>query len=364
MRKSLPFFAVILTSLFLQSLFLVTPAQAAQYCLGGGKPQAGQGGSQGDRCFPDQVISGIGDTVCCRIPDGNSQGSLFCDTGKGNSTYGTCQPATLKEGNNGCKEDKDCDQTKDLRCDVPTKKCVPNNCSKTAGTECKDAYGCCASANLQCSFPLNDKSQKGTCQSTKCSEENGPCGTAGGTCCTGKNLACVNNKCVGPSSTGGACKGENLDCTSNEQCCPNLGLICDLNRQVNQTGTPKCVKKTDIATPVPSMPPPPSPPCTQGKWVNGQCTSFLTALGELKTDPTGFTQRVFAILLSFSGGIALLLIMRAGYVLMTSQGKPQQIQEGRDQLIAAIVGLLFLIFSFVLLEVIGYDILRVPGFGK
>ncbi len=46
---------------------------------------------------------------------------------------------------------------------------------------------------------------------------------------------------------------------------------------------------------------------------------------------------------------------------MTSQGKPETLQQGRDQLIAAIVGLLFLIFSFVLLQTIGVDILKLPG---
>lgn len=116
-------------------------------------------------------------------------------------------------------------------------------------------------------------------------------------------------------------------------------------------------------SPPPSDPPsPPSPPCIQGGWANGQCKGLTTALGNLQTNPGEFITRVFAILLSFSGGIALLLIIRAGYVLMTSQGKPDQVQSGRDQLIAAVVGLAFLIFSLVILQVIGLDILHIPGF--
>lgn len=112
----------------------------------------------------------------------------------------------------------------------------------------------------------------------------------------------------------------------------------------------------------PTVPPPPSPPCTEGQWQDGKCASLITAFGELQTDPSGFVTRLFAILLSFSGGIALLLIIKAGYQMMTSQGKPEQLQAGRDQLIAAVVGLVFLIFSLVLLQVIGYDILRIPEF--
>jgi type IV secretion system pilin len=110
------------------------------------------------------------------------------------------------------------------------------------------------------------------------------------------------------------------------------------------------------------LPPPPSPPCK--RWVNGQCQTVGTAVGDLATDPAGFIRALFAVLLSVSGGLALLLIIRAGYQMMTSQGKPEQINQARDQLVAAIVGLAFLIFSFVLLQVIGYDILRIPGFGQ
>jgi hypothetical protein len=47
---------------------------------------------------------------------------------------------------------------------------------------------------------------------------------------------------------------------------------------------------------------------------------------------------------------------------MVSQGNPEKIQAAREQLTAAIVGLMFVVFSLVILQVIGYDILRLPGF--
>jgi hypothetical protein len=111
----------------------------------------------------------------------------------------------------------------------------------------------------------------------------------------------------------------------------------------------------------PTVPPPPPPPCL--RLGNGGCVAFSSALGELGTRPEEFISSAFAVLLSVSGGIALLLIIKAGYQMLTSQGKPEQINAGRDQLVAAIVGLIFLIFSFVILQVIGFDILRIPGFG-
>lgn len=124
----------------------------------------------------------------------------------------------------------------------------------------------------------------------------------------------------------------------------------------------KCGVPGTELSPAPTEPPPPSPPCkTWG--ADGQCAAFGSAFGELMTDPSGFVKTLFAILLSFSGGIALLLIIRAGYRLLVSQGKPEAINQARDELVAAIVGLVFLIFSFVVLQTIGVDILHLPGFG-
>ncbi len=148
----------------------------------------------------------------------------------------------------------------------------------------------------------------------------------------------------------GTCQ-KGFTCTNwSPQECAHLGVMCGA-----------CVADT----PQPSQPPPPPlPPCA--KWTNGNkggvCESFVSAFGNFPTDPEAFIQKIFAILLSISGGIALLLIIKAGYQLMISQGKPEQIQQARDQLIAAIVGLIFLIFSFVFLQLIGFNILHIPGF--
>lgn len=141
------------------------------------------------------------------------------------------------------------------------------------------------------------------------------------------------------------------------------------NNLKGKTGTGvRCESKTDqqkqlAETPWPSQPPPVPPPCKGSMDASGQCDSFNTAFGVMNTDAPRLTTSLFAILLSFSGGLALLLIIRSGYTLITSQGNPQKVQEGRDQLVAAIVGLVFLVFSFVLLQLIGYDILRIPGWG-
>ena len=90
--------------------------------------------------------------------------------------------------------------------------------------------------------------------------------------------------------------------------------------------------------------------------------SVTTAFGDFETDPMRFIGRLFSIVLGGSGGVAILLIMRAGYQMMTARGNQEGLQKAREQIVAAVVGLVFIIFSFVLLQAIGNDILRVPGF--
>lgn len=89
-----------------------------------------------------------------------------------------------------------------------------------------------------------------------------------------------------------------------------------------------------------------------------------TALGSISTDPAGFVKSIFSILLSLSGGVALVLIIISGYRLMSSQGNPERVQAAREQLTSAIVGLLFIIFSITILQIIGVDILHIPGLTK
>ena len=93
-----------------------------------------------------------------------------------------------------------------------------------------------------------------------------------------------------------------------------------------------------------------------------KCASIDTAIGNISTEPAGFVRKIFGLVLGLAGGIALILIIISGYRLMASQGNPEAVQASRDQLISAIVGLLFIIFSFVILQVIGVDILKIPGF--
>ncbi len=107
--------------------------------------------------------------------------------------------------------------------------------------------------------------------------------------------------------------------------------------------------------------PPPPPPCQKFNDL-GECEEVNTAFGILKIDPTSVIPTIFTFLLSISGLIILLIIIRSAYILMTSQGNPEKVKEAQERITSAIVGFLFLIFSLVILETIGVDILHIPGF--
>lgn len=67
--------------------------------------------------------------------------------------------------------------------------------------------------------------------------------------------------------------------------------------------------------------------------------------------------------LGIGGGIAFLLILYSGLMIMTSTGDPKRLQAGRELLTSAISGLLLIVFSVFLLRLIGVEILNIPGFG-
>ncbi|HSX48987.1 MAG TPA: hypothetical protein VLE44_01895 [Candidatus Saccharimonadales bacterium] len=63
--------------------------------------------------------------------------------------------------------------------------------------------------------------------------------------------------------------------------------------------------------------------------------------------------------LGIGGGIAFLLLLIGGFQIMTSRGDPNKLKAGQELLTSAIAGLLLLVFSLVILRIIGVDILKV-----
>jgi hypothetical protein len=87
-----------------------------------------------------------------------------------------------------------------------------------------------------------------------------------------------------------------------------------------------------------------------------------TELGCIPNDPAGFVSKFYGIGLSMIGGISILFIIYGGYIILTSQGNPDKIKNGKSYVIYAVIGLFLAIFGFVLIKLVVVDILHIPGF--
>lgn len=90
---------------------------------------------------------------------------------------------------------------------------------------------------------------------------------------------------------------------------------------------------------------------------------YYTVIGCLSTEPQEFVKSLLGVVFSISGGIAFLAILGGSAIVLTSTGDPERLQFGKDMVTSSIFGLLLIIFSVFLLHFVGYDVLRIPGFG-
>ena len=110
----------------------------------------------------------------------------------------------------------------------------------------------------------------------------------------------------------------------------------------------------------------PFPPCAEGELdeASGTRSALDTAIGKIPTTLQGFITKMFQFVLILAGLGGVIIIVYAGFVFMTSRGDKEKIAGARETLTAAIVGLLFIILSIVILEIIGVDLLKIPGFSR
>lgn len=185
------------------------------------------------------------------------------------------------------------------------------------------------------------------------------------TCASAGSSSTIN--CTSKAFNSSTSSTKSVNCRPNQVCKPDPTSRIEFGAVQNNAelfAGVECVAGSSSGAGSGQRPPePPAPPCAvDPKTTGGKCLSVITAFGPVATNPEQFITRFFGILLAASGAMAILLIMRAGYQIMTARGNAEGIQHGRERLVAAIVGLMFLIFSFVLLQVIGVDLLRLPTF--
>lgn len=166
--------------------------------------------------------------------------------------------------------------------------------------------------------------------------------------------------------------------------CPGAGQPCQESRDFSGAPTYQgnenkadcdaaCLSsgKTSTAgtntTSTPSTPPTPTP-CTDPQKCTGAggipCDGdkgIKTAIGCIPTEPTALIQGFLKFATGIGGAIALLLMIAGSFQMIASAGNPETVKKGQEQFTNAIIGLLFIIFSVLLLKVIGVDILQIPG---
>lgn len=90
-----------------------------------------------------------------------------------------------------------------------------------------------------------------------------------------------------------------------------------------------------------------------------------TALGCFHGNLSNFIIKdVFGKGIALGGIIALFCILYSSFLIQTSQGNPEKIKKAQELLTSCVMGLLVIIFSVLILKIIGVDILKIPGLGK
>ncbi len=100
---------------------------------------------------------------------------------------------------------------------------------------------------------------------------------------------------------------------------------------------------------------------------NCENTEIYTAIGcvPVLNNDNGTSLMAFILrwAVGIGGGIAFLLIIYGGFMVMSSGGNPERLKAGQELLTSAISGLILLIFSVFILKFIGIDILGLGAFG-
>jgi hypothetical protein len=99
----------------------------------------------------------------------------------------------------------------------------------------------------------------------------------------------------------------------------------------------------------------------------------FSVFGCIKTDLSDFTQTGAAsslvqvllnLIFMMAGGIALLYIIYGAYLVMTSQADPERLAYGKRVVVGSIVGLILVLSSVFIVNLLAAGVLRLPGFGN
>lgn len=84
---------------------------------------------------------------------------------------------------------------------------------------------------------------------------------------------------------------------------------------------------------------------------------IVTPIGTIDSTGEGLAQAVLSLGVGAAGGVAFLMMVFGAYRLMFAGGNPEAIQQGREFITSAIVGLVVVVLAIFLLDLIGVSIL-------
>lgn len=160
---------------------------------------------------------------------------------------------------------------------------------------------------------------------------------------------------LGPSGSG---SGPGT-CTADASSCPSLD---NCNAKTNNCNTadnyqPKVIRESGEGgygykcTCISTLP---ASTCNNGT------PGVETGLGCIPSDPKALAGWVLGLAIGLGTLIAILFIIIGGYTVLTSAGNPDQLEEGKQQITAAIEGLIVILVSVLILTIIGVNILGIP----
>lgn len=91
--------------------------------------------------------------------------------------------------------------------------------------------------------------------------------------------------------------------------------------------------------------------------------AYWTTFGCMYSTSDLFVKKLVSIVIGIAGGTAFLFFLYGSVMVLTSSGDPQKLKDGRETITSSLIGIFLIVFSIFLLRVVGYDILRIPGFG-
>ena len=104
-------------------------------------------------------------------------------------------------------------------------------------------------------------------------------------------------------------------------------------------------------------------PVEHQKCLDCNSHGIWTAIGCVDFSPEKFIgEKVFGLGVGAAGIFSLLCIIYSAFLLQTSRGDPERIKKAREYITNCIMGLIMVIFSILILKVIGVNILNIPGF--